>query len=78
MEPTQALIDDLYAEKVRRARQTPIETKLTDGPRLFAFACEAMRAGIRAQHPGSSPEQIEEILRTRLALAERLEETRHG
>ena len=78
MEPTQQLIDDIYREKVLRARRTPIEEKLLAGPRLFAFACEAMRSGIRAQNPGASAEQVEEILRQRLAWVQHREDQQHG
>jgi hypothetical protein len=78
MKPTQELIDDIYREKVERARRTPIEKKLLAGPRLYAFACEAMRCGIRAQNPNASAEQVEQILRERLAWAQRREDQDHG
>ena len=51
-----------------------LETVGADGPRLFAYACEATRAGIRMQHPGASPEQVERLLRERLELGRRLQE----
>ena len=51
--------------------------ELLAGPRLFAFACEAMRAGIRAQHPDASPDQVEQLLRQRLDLARRKEAPPH-
>ena len=75
MLPTQELIDDIYAEKVRRARATPIEKKLEAGPMLYEFAREATRAGIRAQFPNISPQELETKLQQRLAIAARLEET---
>jgi hypothetical protein len=78
MEPTPELIDSIYIEKVRRARVTPIERKLVAGPRLFAYACEASRAGIRAQNPNATSEQVEQLLRSRLRLHQRLEEARRG
>jgi len=74
MQPTPELIDSIYADKVRRARSTPIEQKLEAGPMLFEFAHEATRAGIRAQFPNASPEEVESKLKQRLALAVRLEE----
>ena len=52
----------LDEEKAQRARDTSMEEKLLDGPRLFRTACEQMRAGIRLTHPGASEEQIERIL----------------
>ena len=75
MEPTDELIDAIYLEKVERARKQPMEEKLRDGPRLFAYACEAMRMGIRAQYPGLSPEEVEKELRERIELGRRLEES---
>lgn len=74
MQPTQPLIDAIYADKVRRARMASLEQKLAAGPMLFEYACEAARAGIRAQHVHASPEEVEQLLRQRLAIASRLEE----
>jgi hypothetical protein len=78
MEPSQELIDSIYIEKVLRARSMTPEQKLLDGPRLFAFACEASRAGIRAQHPQATPEQVDELLRERFALLDHLEKMSDG
>ena len=75
MGPTQELIDEIYAEKVRRARATPIEKKLEAGPMLFELAREAARAGIRAQFPNISPQEVEAKLQQRSVIAVRLEET---
>lgn len=75
MQPTHALIDDIYAEKVRRARSTPIEQKLEAGPMLFEMAREAVRSGILAQFPTATAEEVESKLQQRLALAARLEES---
>lgn len=76
MEPTQQLIDDIYRERVLRARRTPPEEKLLDGARLFDYACRITRDGIRHQHPDASEQQVEETLRGRLALRQRLEDCR--
>ncbi len=73
MEPTQELIDNLYRERVLRARRTPPEEKLRDGPRLFDYACRITKAGIHAQHPEADEARVLEILRQRLTLRERLE-----
>ncbi len=73
MEPTLELIDAIYVEKVLRARRTPAEQKLLDGPELFASSCRWSRAGIRAQHPGATPAEVERLLRYRISLGERLE-----
>jgi hypothetical protein len=37
MDPSREIIDEIYRERVRRARSTPSEEKLLDGARLFDF-----------------------------------------
>ena len=73
MEPTPELIDDLYREEILRARAMSPGEKLFAGARLFDYACAITLAGIRHQHPGIDDREALEILRQRLALAERLE-----
>ncbi|MBI1904455.1 MAG: hypothetical protein HYS13_25445 [Planctomycetia bacterium] len=73
MEPTKELLDDIYREKVVRARSTPAEEKFLAGPRLFEFACWMTIEGIRNQNPGASEEDVRRILAERLALRERME-----
>jgi hypothetical protein len=74
MEPTQELIDDIYRERVLRARRMSPEEKILAGPQLFDYACRITRDGIRDQNPGATDEQVETILLQRLALRQRLEE----
>jgi hypothetical protein len=74
MEPTQELIDDIYRERVLRARLMSPEEKILAGPQLFDYACRIARDGIRDQNPGATDEQVETILLQRLALRQRLEE----
>ena len=74
MEPTRELIDELYREKVRRAREMSPEEKLLAGPRLFDFGCRIMTDGIRHQNPGITEEEVERLLQQRLDLGRRLEE----
>jgi len=76
MQPTQELIDDLFRERVLRARRTPPGEKLLDGFRLFEMALVFTRAGIRAENPGADDNRIEELLAKRIALLNRLEEIR--
>jgi hypothetical protein len=76
MEPTEELIDSLYRERVLRARRTPLDEKLLDGPRLFARSCRIMADGIRNQYPDADEQRVQEILRERLALLRRLEQGR--
>lgn len=65
--------DPFWLEEVERARRTPGEAKMVAGPDLFDYACEIALAGIRWQHPGVSEERARELLRERIALAEKLE-----
>ncbi len=78
MEPTLDCIDSIYVEKVVRARRMTVENKLLAGPRLFAFACEASRAGIRLQNPHATPEQVDQMLRLRLETNRKLQEMPRG
>ena len=66
--PFAALADELYRERVLRARQTLPEEKILAGQQLFDYACEITLAGIRNQFPGQTEEQNREILRQRLAM----------
>ena len=73
MEPTKELVDEIYRERVRRARSTPIDQKFLAGADLFEYACRLTCDGIRYQNPGIDEARVQEILRERLALARRLE-----
>jgi hypothetical protein len=73
MEPTQELIDDLFRNRVLRARSTPPEEKLLQGPRLFDMCCRIMADGIRNEFPGADEQRVQEILAQRIALLRRLE-----
>jgi len=72
---TQRLIDELYREELREARAMPAAEKILAGQRLFEAACRITLAGIRNQNPGATEEQCLEILRQRLELQRRLEES---
>ncbi len=73
MEPTKELADEIYRERVLRARQTPIEQKLWAGAELFEYACRVTCDGIRHQNPGINEARVQEILRDRLELRRRME-----
>jgi len=73
MEPDKEQIDALFWERVRRARAMPPEEKLLAGARLFDLSCRIMADGIRHEHPQASDEEVQQILRERLALIRRLE-----
>ena len=74
MGPTKELIDDIFRERVFRARQESPEEKLLDGPRLFDFCCRIMMDGIRNEYPEADEQRVQEILSQRIALLRRLEE----
>lgn len=71
--PSRELVDTLYADEVRAARAMSPGEKFWAGPRLFDYACEVARAGIRMQHPEADEARVEELLRARIALGRRLE-----
>ncbi len=75
-EDIRKLADALYRERVLRARRTPPEERILEGPKLFDLACEFTRAGIRSEQPGASEAEVEECLRRRLRLQRRLEQSR--
>ncbi len=76
MGPTQELVDELYRERVLRARVTPPEEKLLAGPRIFEEVCERIASGLRDENPGADEATIQELLRRRLDLLRRLRECR--
>ena len=45
MEPTRELIDEIYRERVLRARAMSPEEKFLAGPRLFEMACRITMDG---------------------------------
>ena len=66
------LSNQLFSERIARARRTPPDQKMWDGPRLFAEACERMKDGLRYRHPQADEREIMELLRRQLALVRRL------
>lgn len=58
-----ALIAQLNADDLEQARQMTGSQKLRAGGDLFDEACRWTLAGIRAQHPGISPEEALELRR---------------
>ena len=72
---TQRLIDELHREEILEARAMSAEDKIRAGQQLFEAACRVTLAGIRNQNPGISGERCLEMLRERLELQRRLEES---
>lgn len=67
MEPTRQLIDHLHRERVERARRSTASERMLQGAQLFDYGVETMLAGLRARHPGASPDEL--LQRVRLMLA---------
>lgn len=74
MEPTKQLIDDLYREKVERARRMSVSRRVEVGAELSDLGRQMMRETIRAQEPAASEERILRIMRERIALSRRLDD----
>jgi hypothetical protein len=68
--------DELFWERVRRAKQMDPMEKLLDGFRLFETACRVTLDGIRAQNPGISEADAREVLRSRILLQRKWDEIR--
>lgn len=76
MEPTAALVVQIFADRVARARAMSPEDKFLEGPRLFDSATRVMAAGIRDRYPDLDEEGVQQMLRTYLDRLDRLEQTR--
>jgi hypothetical protein len=72
----QPLIDEIFREKVLRARAQSPGRKFVDGMKLFEDAVVRMRGGIRSQFPQYSSEQVEEELYRRIARIRQVQQ--HG
>jgi hypothetical protein len=72
MRPTPQLIDELYLDKIRAARQMSPEQKFFAGPRLFARSRQIMLDGLRHENPHVDEERLKQLLEERLALVRRV------
>jgi hypothetical protein len=70
----QALADELYRERVLRARRRSPEERILDGPRLFDYACAITLSGLRHEMPNATEAELRLALRRRLELADRLDQ----
>ncbi len=75
-EEFQPLMDDIFREKVLRARQIPAGRRLMMGLELFDVVEERMRGGVRRQFPEADADEVERILRARFARLRQVAE--HG
>ncbi len=67
------LADELYRERVLRARAMTPEDKLSACSELEGYAEGITLAGIRAQHPEADETELRRLLHERLRLRDRLE-----
>lgn len=67
--PDRLLIDSIFRDKVLRARQTPMEDRFLDGPKLFDLNCQMICGAIRSQFPEFSNEQVQQEYFRRLQIA---------
>ena len=67
--PNLQQMNSIFADKVCRARATPIEQKLAEGPQLFDLNCQVIKAAIRSQFPEFSDEQVEQEYGRRLQIS---------
>ena len=74
MDEIKELSDDIFRERILRARMMDPTEKFLLGQRLFESACELTKSGIRSDHPGASEDQVRAILRQRLEWKNRWEE----
>ncbi len=68
MKPTRELLDDIFRERVLRARRTPPAEKFLDGFRLFDLGCRIALDGIRYDHPVADEQCVRDLLARRLGL----------
>ena len=71
---SRAQMDAIFLDKVRRARQTPMDQKMLDGPRLFDLNRQIALSGIRAQFPDFDEAQVEMEFGRRLAIQRRIDD----
>ncbi len=69
-----ALQDEIFLSKVKRARRMTIDERMMEGLHLFDRCMSLMRDGVTASHPEFTPEQVEKEVRRRLAIARRLDD----
>jgi hypothetical protein len=76
MGPTPELLDHLYLEKVRVARQMTPEQRVLASFELTEFVRRGLEDGIRCQFPGAGEDEVQRKLCERVATVRRLHERR--
>jgi hypothetical protein len=73
MDDTKQMADQVFRQRVLRARAMSPEEKFAAGPRLFEYASEITLGGIRNQHPDADESEVRQIFSERLSLRKRIE-----
>jgi hypothetical protein len=73
MENIKELADQIFRDRILRARRESPGQKLFDSLELFDFACGWTEAGIRNEYALASDEEVKRLLRKRLNLQRKLE-----
>ncbi len=74
MDDIKRLADDIYRERIIRARRISSAEKLMEGARLFDAVCERMKAGIRAQAPDADEDEVQQLLLQHIRRLRKVEE----
>jgi hypothetical protein len=74
--PTPELLDHLYLEKVRVARQMTPEQRVLASFELTEFVRRGLEDGIRCQFPQAADDEVQRKLCERVATVRRLHEQR--
>jgi len=72
----QPLADAIYRERVLRARRTPPEERIVQGPLMFDYACKVLMAGLHSENRNATENELRHLLRQRLALVRELDKIR--
>jgi hypothetical protein len=64
--------EDALKLQIEKYRQMTGEERLVIALRLHELSCEVARSGIRWQNPSASEEEVEKLLRDRIALSRML------
>ncbi len=75
---TPPIIDELFQERVRKARKRSFAEKFLAGEQLFESACEWTKMGILTDHPDADEAEVLDRLKQRLRLLDRLERARES
>ena len=73
MDDTKQMADQVFRQRVLRARAMSPEEKFAAGPRLFEYASEITLSGVCNQHPDADESEVRRIFSERLSLRKRIE-----